>query len=134
MVIRRSLSGKVHAPEEAREEAQDPDLGRSEDGKSRRLRGRYLCSLGARQIPPAVRRGLHLQRISRKREQYRKRIKRQREQADALLMRSEFDVPTVEALMACPLSRFIHFAANDCGYRGTRHGQVLSKKNSGKQQ
>jgi hypothetical protein len=26
----------------------------------------------------------------------------------------------VEALMSCPLSKFIHFAANDCGYNGTR--------------
>ncbi len=26
--------------------------------------------------------------------------------------------PTIEELLACPLSKFITFAANDCGYSG----------------
>ncbi len=38
------------------------------------------------------------------------------------MMQSEFDVPTVESLMACPISQFIHFAANKCGYKGTWYG------------
>ena len=29
-------------------------------------------------------------------------------------------MPTVETLMASPISKFIQFAANDCGYGGTR--------------
>ena len=57
--------------------------------------------------------------ISRKSDQYCKRLKQIREEADALMMQSEFDVPTVESLMTCPISRFIHFAANECGYKGT---------------
>jgi hypothetical protein len=36
------------------------------------------------------------------------------------MLQSEMEIPTVEGLMACPLSKFIHFAANDCGYKGTR--------------
>ena len=44
---------------------------------------------------------------------------RRHQQADALMLQSEMEIPLVEALMACPLSKFIHFAANDCGYRGT---------------
>ena len=31
------------------------------------------------------------------------------------------DVPSVESLMARPLSKFIQFAANECGYAGTRY-------------
>jgi hypothetical protein len=36
------------------------------------------------------------------------------------------EIPTVEALMACPLSRFIHFSANKCGYKGTRYKLVAN--------
>ena len=41
-------------------------------------------------------------------------------------MRAEVDVPSVESLMASPLSKFIHFAANDCGYSGTMHELIAS--------
>ena len=75
----------------------------------------------SKQVPPAVCCGLHLRRISRKRSQYHKRLKQKREEVDALMMQSEFDVPTVESLMACPISRFIHFAANECGYKGAQY-------------
>ena len=102
------------------EEVQDEDLGCSADGKSRRLRANYFCCMGSKQVPPAIHCGLHLCRISHKRSQYRKRLKQKREEADALMMQSEFDVPTVESLMACPISRFIHFAANECDYNGTQ--------------
>ena len=40
-----------------------------------------------------------------------------------LLMKSELSDAmgvTVEDIMDCPLSKFIHFAANDCGYSGSR--------------
>ncbi len=30
----------------------------------------------------------------------------------------------VKTLMACPLSKFIHFVANVCGYKGTRYGLI----------
>jgi hypothetical protein len=114
------------ASEEAPEDATDSKLGRSADGKSRRLRDKYLCSIGDRQIPPGVRQALLNRKISRKRGEYRKRMAKRREQADSLMLQSEIDVPTVEALMACPLSRFIHFAANECGYKGTRYELIAN--------
>ena len=48
----------------SQEEAQDEDLGRSADGKSRLLRAKYFCSMGSKQVPPAFRHGLHLRCIS----------------------------------------------------------------------
>ena len=99
----------VGAPEEAQEVDPEPDMGRSADGKSSRLCGRYLCLLGERQVPPAVRQALMQRRISRKRGKYRQWMAKRQLQADALMLQSEMDVPTVEALMACPLSKYIHF-------------------------
>jgi hypothetical protein len=101
-------------------------MGRSVDGKSRRLRGKYLCSLGERQVPPGVRQALVQCRISRKRGEYRQRMAKRRLQADALMQQSEMDIPAVEALMTCPLSKYIHFAANDCGYKGTRYELIAN--------
>jgi hypothetical protein len=51
---------------------------------------------------------------------------KRRLQADALMQQSEMDIPTVEALMTCPLSKYIHFAANDCGYKGTRYELIAN--------
>ncbi len=87
-----------------REEAQDKDLGYNADGKSLCLRAKYFCSMGSKQVPPAVCCGLHLRCASQKRSQYCKRLKQKREEADALMMQSELDVHTVESLMACPIS------------------------------
>ena len=42
------------------------------------------------------------------------------------MLQAEIEVPTIEALMACPLSKFIHFAANDCGYSGTRYDLIAN--------
>ena len=113
-------------PPTAPEEVENDGLGRSVDGKSRRLRQLHSASRGEKQVPPAVRRVLLVQKISRKRSDYKKRKAKQREQADALMLSAEVEVPTVEALMACPLSRFIHFAANDCGYNGTRYDLIAN--------
>ena len=42
------------------------------------------------------------------------------QQAYELMLQAEVEVPTVEALVASPLSKFIRFHANDYGYSGTR--------------
>ena len=42
------------------------------------------------------------------------------------MLSAEIEVPTAEALMACPLSKFIHFAANDCGYKGSRYDLICN--------
>jgi hypothetical protein len=61
---------KVESPkpasEEAPEEAEYTELGRSADRKSRWLRGKYLCSIGEKQVPPGVRQALLNRKISRK--------------------------------------------------------------------
>ena len=43
-----------------------------------------------------------------------------------MLARAEVDVPSVESLMASPLSKFIQFAANDFGYAGTRYKLIAN--------
>ena len=43
-----------------------------------------------------------------------------------MMYAAEVEVPSVEALMACPISKFIHFAANDCGYSGTRYDLIAN--------
>ena len=36
------------------------------------------------------------------------------------------DLYSIEDTMKCPLSKFIHFAANDCGYRGTKRNLIAN--------
>ena len=58
-----------------------------------------------------------------KNKSYKQRMHFIREKGDMLLMKSDFDDTmgvTVQDIMDCPLSKFIHFAANDCGYAGSR--------------
>ena len=101
---------------------QPPDnLGRTSDGRSRRLRNKgkrgYYCSLGDRQIPANVRRA----NLSSKKVKYRQRLAKRRDIGDKMLLAmDDNEVPTVEQLLACPISRFIQFAAKDCGYEGSR--------------
>ncbi len=63
---------------------------------------------------------------SRKYGEYHKRLAKCQQQANALMVQLEIEIPTVNSLMACPLSKFIHFAANDCGYKGTRYGLIAN--------
>ena len=39
---------------------------------------------------------------------------------------SSDDLPSIDDIMKCPLSKFIHFAANDCSYRGTWRNLVVN--------
>ena len=66
--------------------------------------------------------------VARKRMQYRQRVKQQMDEADRLLNMMELkdDVPTVEELLASPLSRFITLAANSCGYAGTTQELIVN--------
>ena len=80
----------------------------------------YKFHLGDKQIPPGVR------RISPKHRKHKQRMSERRQMGDEMMLRAEVDVPSVESLMASPLSRFIHFAANDCGYGGTRHELIAN--------
>ena len=106
------------------------DLGRGPDGRSRRL---ATCVAGPRQPPPRLRRRLH-QKIS-----FAKKMRSRREIGDLMLETSSvgykteddtaasfegMDIPSVDYLMDCPLSKFIHLAANDCGFTGSRRDLV----------
>lgn len=93
-----------YPPEEA--EPPDPGLGRSADGKSRRLRNHYGCTLGPKQVPAGVRQELNACKISRKQGEYQKWPAKRRGKADELMLQTEMRVPTVEARIVCPLSRF----------------------------
>ena len=48
------------------------------------------------------------------------------QETDTLLLHSELEVPSVEALMACLLSKYIHFTANDCGYKGLHYELIAN--------
>ena len=59
---------------------------------------------------------------------YQQRLKHRREEFDRMLNAMELrdDVPSVEELMDSPLSRFITFAANSCGYSGTTKELIVN--------
>ena len=88
-----------------------------EDYKEPRV---YECSRGHKQIPPGV--GC----CTIKRERYLKRMSSRRSLGDEMLARADVYVPSMESLMASPLSKFIQFAANDCGYTGTRYELIAN--------
>ena len=83
--------------------------------------------MGEKQLPPGVHQELVKQHVSRKYGEYHKWLTKHQQHADALtLMLQEIEIPTVETLMACSLSKFIHFAANDCEYKGTRYWLIMN--------
>ena len=68
------------------------------------------------QVPPGIK------KLSSKQLRYRKRLTLRQQVGDEMLGRTEMEeIPSVETLVTSPLSRFIHSAASDCGYSGTRY-------------
>lgn len=65
---------------------------------------------------------IHCKYIEEKKERKVKHCK----SADSQMLQAELAVPSIEALMGCPLSKYIHFAANDCSYRGLRHELIAN--------
>ena len=57
---------------------------------------------------------------------YKTHIADHRCKADALILQAEIEAPIIEVLMACPLSKFINFAANDCGYTGSCYDLIAN--------
>ena len=43
-----------------------------------------------------------------------------------MLARAKVDVPSGKSLMTSPLSKFIEFSANDCGYADTRYKLIAN--------
>ena len=69
-----------------------------------------------------------MNRLCRKKRTYRKRMNYNREVGDQMLNRMELneDMPTVDEILKSPLSRFITFAANDCGYGGNTRDLIVN--------
>ena len=92
---------------------------------SRKDRKQYEVSLGAKKPPRAC-------RLSRKKMKYRQRRKRKQEIGDAMLNAMHFgdDIDekpvTVGEILNSPLAKFIHLAANDCGYRGSERELICN--------
>ena len=92
---------------------------------SKKDRNKHYTSLEAKKPPRAC-------RLSRKKMKYRQRRKRKQEIGDAMLNAMHFgdetdDKPiTVDAILNSPLSKFIHLAANDCGYRGSERELICT--------
>ncbi|KAL7526047.1 hypothetical protein ACHAXR_002208, partial [Thalassiosira sp. AJA248-18] len=90
---------------------------------NRRLRNqprkKYNSLLNQKSVPLGVRNAIH----RTKNQSFRQQMNHIRIEGDKLLHKPEMtDVTgcTVEDIMSCPLSKYIHFAANDCGYSGSR--------------
>ena len=78
------------------------------------LFGHYGITLSdERQVPVEVK------RYSGKKIRRQKKRARQNEIAEQQLRAMTFKTPTLEELMASPLAKYIHFAANDSGYDGS---------------
>ena len=113
----------VKLPEEAPEKVDD-DIRRGYDGSIRRHRnipnhkkGRRAGLFARLAIPPGVR------RLSAKQIFHCKRLAARRQVGNGMFARAEMEeVPTVETLtlIISPPSKFIHFAANNCGYARRR--------------
>jgi len=98
------------------------------DGNGRKLRPnpapaqkvQYGLTFGAKQVPPRA------STLSKKKRKYRQRMALLREKGDADLQNMPFDIPSVDELMKSPLAKFIHLAANDCGYRGSQRELIAT--------
>ena len=83
---------------------------------SKKDRKLYYASLCAKPPPRAC-------RLSRKKLKRRQKMKHRREEGDRMLSAMHFDDDekplTVDAILSSPISKFIHLAANNCGYNGS---------------
>ena len=81
---------------------------------------RFCCTLGTKQPPRSSRR-------CRKKREYKSRLARQKlEEANATLGAMSWEVPSPEVLMESDLTRFVHFAAMDCGFDGSVEALVVN--------
>ena len=53
-------------------------------------------------------------------------MSKRREIGDTMLQAMSTKVPTVEELLESSLAKFIHLAANECGYNGTLHKLICN--------
>jgi len=81
---------------------------------------RFACLLGPKQPPRTA-------RLIRKKKTYKSRLVSQKLlEANATLSAIQWEVPSAEALMKSDLSRFVYFAATDCGFDGFIEALVVN--------
>ena len=81
---------------------------------------RFCCTLGTKQPPRSA-------RIPRKRKEYKARLFCQKlQEANATMGSMEWEIPSPDELMSSELSRFVHFAATDCGFDGSVESLVIN--------
>ncbi len=73
----------------------------------------FTCTFGHKQIPICA------AKLYRKQLKSKQRYSLWNEIGDSMLNVMPIAPPTIEELLASPLSKFITFAANDCGYSGS---------------
>ena len=115
--------------DEYKESSRGSELGRTRSGRSKRVT-----------VATQARAPTKVQSALRTKIKYKQRMRSRREIGDNMLSFAEteyrsmrdtvtvddVDVPSVDYLKDCPFSRFIHFAANECGYAGTREDLVVN--------
>ena len=92
---------------------------RSLGGLRKQPRVKYNTILNNAEMPLGVRNVMR----KRKKQTFRKRMTHLQVEGDRLLNQQELtDINglTVEDIMDCPLSKYVHFTANDMGYTGSR--------------
>lgn len=82
---------------------------------------KFALTLSKQRQPPSS------VRLSRKKKAYKARLlKKKLQNANEHFGGMEWEVPSVDALLRSDLARFVHFAANDCGYNGTVENLVVN--------
>ena len=114
----------------------EPQWGRDANGRLRRAnlanllatkqislsaaeKEKFACTLGTKSVPPLA------SRMSRKKMKRRQHMARCKEVGEIALNAMEMNVPTVAELINSPLPKFIHLAANNCGYCGSKKELIL---------
>ena len=73
----------------------------------------YVSSLSSRQMSPSA------SYLSRKNLKYGQQFAKRMELGDMSKNTMSFDIASLEELTKSPLTKFITFSANDCGYNGS---------------
>jgi hypothetical protein len=89
------------------------------DSKARK---QYACSFGSQQMPSKARRSTK----KKSKLKHRQLLNILRKQGDKDLEEMVLDIPTVADLMTSPLANYIHLAANNCGYSGSKQELICN--------
>ena len=113
---RRDTDGRLKRRKFNFSKMNQQEFRQTKSNMSKRDKVKHFASLCAQMPARAC-------RLSRKKRKYRQRMAHLRTEGDKYLNEMRFDDEenpiTVNTLLNSPLAKFIHLAANDCGYKGT---------------